>query len=181
MLAYATYAKSFKSGGINLNGLPLDAANHPILRAATVDPESVDHFELGLKSQFGPPADAQPRRLPDRDSRLPGDGDQRPARRAARLSRQCRQGPGAAASSSISRSGRRAGSTLYFNGAYTDARYVRFVDAPCPPELSGGTAAGAGSPSAPGTPGGVSPANCDISGQWLPGISSWSASYGARI
>ncbi|HWT11890.1 MAG TPA: TonB-dependent receptor, partial [Allosphingosinicella sp.] len=32
----------------------------------------------------------------------------------------------------------------------------------------------------PGTPGGVSPANCDISGQWLPGVSRWAASYGAE-
>jgi iron complex outermembrane receptor protein len=55
------------------------------------------------------------------------------------------------------------------------------VDAPCPPELSGGTAAAAGqTPSAPGTPGGISPANCNISGQWLPGISRWAASYGVE-
>ncbi len=29
--------------------------------------------------------------------------------------------------------------TAYVNGAYTDATYRKFVDAPCPPELSGGT------------------------------------------
>lgn len=67
------------------------------------------------------------------------------------------------------------------NGAYTDAKYVRFVDAPCPPELSGGTTVGAGqTPSAPGTPGGLSPANCDISGQRLAGVSEWSFSFGAE-
>ena len=27
----------------------------------------------------------------------------------------------------------------YANGAYTDANYTRFTDAPCPPELAGGT------------------------------------------
>ena len=70
---------------------------------------------------------------------------------------------------------------FYVNGAYTDAKYVRFVDAPCPPELSGGTTAAAGqTPSAPGTPGGISPANCDISGQRLPGVSKWAASFGAE-
>ncbi len=31
--------------------------------------------------------------------------------------------------------------TAYVSGAYTDAKYVKFVDAPCPPELAGGTAA----------------------------------------
>ena len=47
-------------------------------------------------------------------------------------------------------------STAYASGAYIDAKYVRFTDAPCPPELSGGTAATVGqTPSAPGTPGGT--------------------------
>jgi iron complex outermembrane receptor protein len=32
--------------------------------------------------------------------------------------------------------------------------------------------------SPPGTPGGYSPPFCDISGQWLPGVSRWAASYG---
>lgn len=65
----------------------------------------------------------------------------------------------------------------YVNGAYTDATYVRFVDAPCPPELSGG---GSGTPiAAAGVPGN-SPANCDISGQRLPGVSKWAFSWGAE-
>lgn len=33
-------------------------------------------------------------------------------------------------------------------------------------------------PGAPGTPGALSPANCDISGQRLPGVSEWAFSYG---
>lgn len=65
----------------------------------------------------------------------------------------------------------------YLNGTTTDAVYRRFVDAPCPPELSGG---GTGTPVAlPGVPGN-SPANCNISGQRLPGVSTWSLSYGAE-
>src|SRR5207253_8448377 len=71
--------------------------------------------------------------------------------------------------------------TAYANAAYTDAKYEKFVDAPCPPELSGGTTVtGTQVPSAPGTPGGLSPAFCDISGQILPGVSKWSLSYGAE-
>ena len=66
----------------------------------------------------------------------------------------------------------------YVNGSYTDATYRKFVDAPCPPELSGG---GTGTPvAAPGVPGN-SPANCDISGQRLPGVSKWALSYGAEV
>jgi iron complex outermembrane receptor protein len=49
---YATYAKSFKSGGINLNGVPADASGNPLLAAATVKPESVHHLEAGIKTQF---------------------------------------------------------------------------------------------------------------------------------
>src|SRR5262249_30222433 len=48
ILAYATYAKSFKTVGINQNGLPLTTANVPDLSASTVKPESVNHFEIGL-------------------------------------------------------------------------------------------------------------------------------------
>jgi len=61
---------------------------------------------------------------------------------------------------------------------------VKFTNAPCPPELSGGSqpvdANGnlTSPPSAPGTPGGVSPLACDISGARLPGVSKWSFSYG---
>ena len=44
VLAYATYARSFKSGGINQNGVPTDALNTPLLGAATVKPESVNHY-----------------------------------------------------------------------------------------------------------------------------------------
>ena len=69
---------------------------------------------------------------------------------------------------------------LYANGAFTDARYLRFTNAPCPPELSGGNPAlGGATPAPAGTPG-LSPLTCDISGQWLPGVSKWAFSYGAE-
>jgi iron complex outermembrane receptor protein len=72
--------------------------------------------------------------------------------------------------------------SAYVNAAYVDAKYARFVDAPCPPELAGGTTVGAGqTPCAPGTSGGLSPANCDISGGQLPGVSKWALSYGAEV
>src|SRR5690606_930457 len=52
---------------------------------------------------------------------------------------------------------------------------------PCARELAGGTVAGEGeTPGAPGVPGSLSPANCDVSGQSLPGVSKWSFSYGAE-
>jgi iron complex outermembrane receptor protein len=57
---------------------------------------------------------------------------------------------------------------------------VKFVNAPCPPELSGGNPALNGAtPAAPGVPG-LSPLSCDISGQWLPGVSRWATSHGGE-
>ncbi|HMQ20761.1 MAG TPA: TonB-dependent receptor, partial [Sphingopyxis sp.] len=52
ILVYATYAKTFKSGGINQNGVPADGAGNPLLGTATIRPESVNHYEAGLKSEF---------------------------------------------------------------------------------------------------------------------------------
>ncbi len=37
VLGYVTFARSFKSGGINLSGLPLDANNQPITAVETVE------------------------------------------------------------------------------------------------------------------------------------------------
>ena len=48
---YATYSTNFKSVGLNLNGLPTDALGRPILETATVKPEEVRHFEVGVKTE----------------------------------------------------------------------------------------------------------------------------------
>jgi len=163
--AYATYARSFKSGGINLSGLPLDAANNPILAAATVKPEKVNHFELGLKTQF---AD---RKITFNlaafwteinDYQATVTNGQLGVIRGYLANAQKVRVRGVEFDSSFRPSDR---FSTYVNGAFTDAKYVKFPDAPCPPELSGGSA---------------SPANCDISGQWLPGISKWAFSFGAE-
>ena len=181
ILGYATYARGFKSGGINLSGLPLDARNNPILAVATVAPESIDHFELGLKNQFWN------RRI---TLNLAAFWTEISDYQATVTNGQLGVLRGYLANADkvrvrgfevefIARPTRRL--SLYASGAFADGEYVRFVDAPCPPELAGGTTAGAGqTPSAPGTPGGISPQYCDVSGQWLPGISRWSASYGAE-
>lgn len=179
VMAYATYAHSFKSAGINMNGLPL-SGGVPVLSAATVRPEKIDSFELGLKTQFF-----------DHRATLNLSGYWTAIKDFQTTVTSSPSGGvvlaylanadevrvrGAEAEFSF-RVSRRF--SFYLNGAYTDAKYTRFPDAPCPPELSGGTIAQAGqTPSAPGTPGGISPASCDASGSWLPGVSRWSGSYG---
>jgi len=181
VLAYGTYAKSFKTIGINQNGLPTDAAGNPIQAAGTIRPEKVDHFEVGLKSEFWDRKatfNLAAYRTDIRDYQATVNNGQFGVLRGYLANAGKVRSQGIEADLSLRPSER---FSAYANGAYTDAKYVRFLDAPCPPELSGGTTATAGqTPSAPGTPGGISPANCDISGQRLPGVSKWAISFGAE-
>jgi iron complex outermembrane recepter protein len=179
-MTYATYARSFKSGGINLSGLPLDASNQPILEAATVKPERVNHFEVGLKSELFD------RRLVANfagfwtiinDYQATVTNGQLGVLRGYLANANKVRVRGVEVDL-LARPTRQL--DLYANAAFTDHEYVRFVDAPCPPELSGGPAAGSAGPGLPGVPGAASPPNCDISGQWLPGVSRWAASWGGE-
>ncbi|MDB5675772.1 MAG: TonB-dependent receptor, partial [Sphingomonas bacterium] len=180
---YATYARSFKSGGINLSGLPLNSTNTAVdLTTQTVRPEKVNHFELGLKTQF------LDRRV---TINLAGywdvinDYQATVNNNAINVIRGYLANAGQVRVRGVEfdssfRPNERL--SLYFNGAYTDATYTRFTNAPCPPELSGGTAATVANPaSAPGVAGGFSPAQCDISGQVLPGVSKWALSFGGEL
>lgn len=185
--AYATYARSFKSGGINLSGLPLNSTSTGVdLSTQTVKPEKVNNYEIGLKTQF------LNRRL---TLNLAGywtdvfDYQATVNNNAINVIRGYLANAGQVRSrgfefdTSFRPSSRL---NLYVNGAFTDAKYVRFANAPCPPELSGGSAASATNPASPAGQAGsatqpsYSPAQCDISGQRLPGISKWSFSFGGE-
>jgi len=181
ILVYAAYAKSFKTVGINQNGLPTDAAGNPILGAGVIKPESVNHFEAGIKTQFW---DSKATFnlsafLTDiKNYQATVTNGQLGVLRGYLANAGKVRSQGIEADFSIRPSERLS---AYLNGAYTDAKYLKFVDAPCPPELAGGTTVGTGqTPGAPGVPGSLSPANCDISGQRLPGVSKWALSYGAE-
>ncbi len=177
VMAYASYARAFRSGGINVNGVPNDANNQPILATATVAPEKVNHYEIGLKTQTDDRRatfnltgfwtdifDYQANVVNGQVGVLRGYLANADHVRVRGVEAEFAWRPTERFS-------------LYANGAWTDHEYVKFEDAPCPPELSGG---GSGTPiAAPGQPGN-SPANCDISGQWLPGISNWAFSYGGE-
>ena len=183
ILAYATYAKSFKTLGINQNGLPLTTANVPDLSASTVKPESVNHFEIGLKTQFWD------RRATFNlsafyttiaDFQATVNGGQFGTVRGYLANAEKVRSAGIEADFKIRASER---FTAYANFAYTGAKYVKFTNAPCPPELSGGTLQAVGATpdySQAGVPGARSPRQCDISGQGLPGVSKYAFSYGAE-
>jgi iron complex outermembrane receptor protein len=184
---YATYARSFKTGGINLNGVPADANGAPIQAAATIEPEKVDHFELGLKTQFwdrratfniaGFYTDIK-------DFQANVSNGQFGTVRGYLANAEKVRSKGVEVDLSVRPSDR---FRAYASGAYTDAKYVKFCDAPPPPELSGGTTLPAtgpctysGTASPPGTAGGNSPPFVDASGETLPGVSKWALAWGAE-
>ena len=179
ILAYASYAKSFKTFGINQNGLPTDAAGNPIV--SDIKPESVNSFEVGLKTQFWDRRatfNIAGFRTDIKNYQATVTNGQLGVLRGYLANAGKVRSQGVEADFSLRPNDR---FNAYLNGAYTDAKYVRFVDAPCPPELSGGTTVtGTQVPGAAGVPGALSPANCNISGQRLPGVSKYSLSYGAE-
>ena len=180
VLGYATYARSFKTGGINLNGVPNLANGLPALEVAQIKPEKVDHFELGLKTQFW---DRQATlnlaaywtEIRDFQASVISNISGSSTLRGYLANADKVRVRGIEADFSVRPSDRL---NAFLSGAFTDHEFVKFDDAPCPPELAGG---GTGTPAGPpSTPGANSPANCDVSGQWLPGISRWSFSWGAE-
>ncbi|HYP80465.1 MAG TPA: TonB-dependent receptor, partial [Steroidobacteraceae bacterium] len=182
VLLYASYAKAFKTGGITLNGVPTDPATGlPLLGTEVVRPEDVNNYEVGIKTQLGPRTilNFAVYRTDVDDFQATVNNGQVSVLRGYLANAEKVKIQGVEADFSY-----RPTSNLnfYVNGAYTDAIYDKFTGAPCPPELSGGTTTTTNPAlvSAPGTPGGVSPAYCDVSGQWMPGISKWSGSWGAQ-
>ena len=111
--AYATYATGFKSVGLNLNGVPTDATDQPVLSAATVKPEDVRHVEIGVKTELRPGLTANitvyNTAVKDFQAQVVNAG--------ARVNRRL---------------------SFYGNAAYTDGRYLSFPDAPLPLEDTGG-------------------------------------------
>lgn len=173
---YGSFARSFKSIGINLNGVPnIPGTTTPDSALFTIPQEKLNAFELGVKSQFA---------------------DGRALLNVAAFRTEVNDFQASVASFDVNTlRGYIANAdkvqvqgvetdfsyrptdnwNLYLNGAWTDATYDKFTNAPCPPELAGG---GTGTPvAAAGVPGN-SPRGCDISGQWLPGVSRLSGSWG---
>jgi len=165
VFAYATYAKSFKSGGINLNGVPADANGNPLLAAATVKPESVNHFELGVKSQWlnrTVTLNLAAFRTDISNYQAQVSNGALGVLRGYLANAEKVRTQGIEFDAAWRPSAR---FNAYVNGALTDAKYRQFTTAPTPPELSGGSS---------------SPASVDISGQRLPGVSKWAFSWGGE-
>ncbi len=180
VLAYATYARSFKTGGINLNGVPSRPDGTPALEVAQIKPEEVDHFEVGLKTQFWDKRATLNltgywTNIKDFQASVISNVSGSNVLRGYLANADKVRVRGIEADFTVRPSQRL---NAYVSGAFTDHEFVKFTDAPCPPELAGG---GTGTPAGPAaTPGANSPANCNVSGQWLPGVSKWAFSWGTE-
>jgi iron complex outermembrane receptor protein len=158
---YATYATGFKSVGLNLNGVPTDAQDRPVLSAAAVKPEDVHHVEVGLKTEPLPGVTAN-LTLFNTDIK---DFQAQVVNADVGVLRGYLANAEKVRVRGVEFDGTaRASERLSFYGAaaYTDGRYISFPDAPPPLEDTGG------------------PQVKDISGSLLPGISKWAISLGGE-
>ncbi len=159
--AYATYATGFKSVGLNMNGLPTDALDRPVLSAATVRPEDERHIEVGIKTNpfTGVTANftAYDTDIKDFQAQVVNAGVGVLRGYLANAERVRVRGAEFDGNARVNRS-----LTLYGAVAYTDGKYISFPDAPPPLEDTGG------------------PQVKDISGSVLPGLSKWALSVGGE-
>ncbi len=163
LLTYGNYARGYKSGGLNLAGLPVDAVGNPVLARAVIKPEKTDAWEVGLKSQlferrltfnlaafWSTTHDYQANVVDTAGGALRQFLDNIEKVRSRGVELDTRFAPG-------------GGVTGYFSGAYTDAVYSSYANGPCPLERIG-----------------TATLACDLSGRPLPGVSKWVVSTGAE-
>jgi iron complex outermembrane recepter protein len=159
--AYVTYATGFKSVGLNLNGVPTDALNRPVISAAAVKPEDVLNFEAGLKTELrkGLTANVTVYNTQIKNFQAQVTNASVGVLRGylANAEKVHVRGAEFDAGARV-----RDAVTLYAAVAYTDGIYESFPDAPPPLEETGG------------------PQVKDISGSVLPGISKWAFSIGGE-
>jgi iron complex outermembrane receptor protein len=159
--AYVTYATGFKSIGLNLNGVPTDALNRPVISAAAVKPEDVRNIEVGLKTRLmrGVTANitAYDTEINDFQTQVTNASVGVLRGYLANAEKVRVRGAEFDANAQVHRN-----VSFYGAVAYTDGRYISFPDAPPPLEETGG------------------PAAKDVSGTVLPGISKWAFSVGGE-
>lgn len=160
--AYATYALAFKPVGINVGGLPTDENDDVILSAAVINPEDVRHYEIGLKTQPLPGAivNLAVFNTDIEDYQTQVNNAQLGVNRGYLANAEKVRVRGIEVDSSWQLNDNFSLSAVL---AWTDGRYVRFVDAPVAIEETGGPAS-----------------SKDISGERLPGISRFAASLGGE-
>lgn len=164
---FATFANSYKPVGINLGGIPSDA-NGPIIALAKIEPEKVNHYEIGIKSTpfnsttvnltvFNTDIDNYQTLVQSEDPTL---------NRGYLANAEKVRVRGFEVDSRIT-----VNQYLSFNAAltYNEGKYISFKNAPLPLEETGLKVNG------------VSIYSKDVSGGALPGISKWAGTLGGDL
>ena len=165
--AYATYATAFKPIGVNVAGLPTTSAGKADVSLAVIKPEDVRNIEVGIKTtpihdfNFNLSFFNTDIKNYQTNVQSPEIGVNRGYLANAEKVRV--RGVEADANIIVS-----THFSFYGAASYTDAKYVRFTNAPLPLEETGLTVNGS------------SVSFKDISGGVLPGISKWAGSLGGE-
>ncbi len=166
--AFATYSTSFKPVGVNVAGLPT-IAGAPALDLAVIKPEYTKHYEIGIKTN---PTSNSSLNVTYHNSDIE-DFQTNVQSPELGVNRGY-----IANAEKVNTHGFELDATLqasrnfyfYVAGAFTDASYVRFANAPLPLEETGAVNSS-----------NVQVAFKDISGGALPGISKWAGSFGGEF
>ncbi len=150
VMVYATYAKGYKSGGLNLN-----ATGAP----PVIDPEKVDNYEAGIKTTLFDRA--MTLNLAAFHTRIRNYQSQQVDVGGALTAYIANVGTVRTQGIEIDATVRPVRNlSLFASGSYIDAIYKNFRNAPCPVEYLG------------------LQTSCDLSGRNLPGVSKYSLSLG---
>ncbi|OSZ73546.1 TonB-dependent receptor [Chitinophagaceae bacterium IBVUCB2] len=165
--AFVTYSTSFKPVGVNVAGLPT-VNGQPATDLAVIKPEDLKHYEVGIKTN---PSDKFTLNLTVHNSDIKNyqtnvQSAELGVNRGYIANAEEVNVKGLEVDANF-----KANNHFSFYGAlaYTDAKYVKFVNAPLPLEETGLTENG------------VQKAFKDISGGELPGISKWAGSLGGEF
>lgn len=171
LMAYASFARGQKSGGINMSGLPVypagvpgHASGDPILSTVTVRPEKNSTWEAGFKTSWFDRSltfniDAYYTRVTDFQANVVDNAAVIALRSyLANIPKVTVKGVEFDAAARIG-----SHLTLRAAGAYADGQYASYPNGPCPIELTGNATT-----------------SCNLTGNGLPGLPKWSGSAGGE-
>ncbi|HVF96805.1 MAG TPA: TonB-dependent receptor [Flavisolibacter sp.] len=158
---FATYSISYKPVGVNLGGLPT-ANGQTLLELARIKPESVSHYEAGIKTS---PTKSSTLNIVFHNTEIKDyqtnvQTAEVGVNRGYLANAEKVRVVGVELDGTVKLSSH---FSFYGNAAYTDGKYVKFTNAPVPLEETG-----------------AAKSFKDISGGALPGVSKWVASAGGE-
>jgi iron complex outermembrane receptor protein len=163
VMTYASLARGSKSGGINMSGLPLNAANQPALTTAVIKPEQNTTAEVGMKTRLLDHrlvlnADVYETTVRDFQTNVVDSGPGALRGYLANIAKVRVEGAELDAAFAMTEN-----LTGHLSAAYSDGKYISYKNGPCPLELISS-----------------STTVCDLSGKALSALPRWVESLGGE-